>query len=138
MNPEEVFLIARVFQNKLEKNPKMKIEFERANTFLRQTVFDFAKIDADIHITLAEKFNLPPLDPDPMLTEGFQERSHGEKNFPDLGVIIKRKNDEIKYFIPITAMHRLTQKKIEVTQTVVLKSKHTTAKVKFEISRRIT
>ena len=45
MNPREVFLIAKVFQNKSEKYPKMKIAFERASTFLRENVCDFAKIE---------------------------------------------------------------------------------------------
>ena len=68
---------------------------------------------------------------------GFQERSLGATNFPDLGVIFKRKNDETKYFIPMTAMNRINRKQLEITQTAVNKSKHTTAEVKFEISRRI-
>ena len=40
MNLEEVFLIAKVFQHKSEKHPKMKIALERANTFLKETVCD--------------------------------------------------------------------------------------------------
>ncbi|KAL7594601.1 hypothetical protein Lser_V15G29705 [Lactuca serriola] len=138
MNPEEIFLIARVFQNKSEKNPKMKIALERASTFLRETICDFARIDTNIHTALAPKFNLPPLDPAPMLTKGFQERSLGATNFPDLGVIFKCKNNEIKYFIPMTSMHRLTRKQIELNLIAVQNSKHTTAEVKFEISKRIT
>ena len=45
---------------------------------------------------------------------------------------------EIKYCIPMTAMYRLTRKQLEVSQTAIHKSKHTTAEVKFDISRRIT
>lgn len=135
MNPEEVFLIAKVFQNKTEKYPKMKIAFERASTFLGETVCDFAKIDADIHPALAKKFDLPPLDPAPMLTEGYQERSLGATKFPDLVVIFKWKLNETKYFIPMTAMNRLTWKQLEVCQTAVQKSKHTTIEVRFIILR---
>ena len=90
MNPEEVFLIAKVFQNKSEKYPKMKVALESASTFLWETVCDFAKIDVDIYPTIARKFDLPPLDPTPMLTEGYQERSLGATNFPENGVIFQK------------------------------------------------
>ena len=53
MNPEEVFLIAKVFQNKCEKHPKMKIALERSSTYLKEIVRDFAKIDAEIHPIIA-------------------------------------------------------------------------------------
>ena len=82
MNPEEVFLIARVFQFKFEKHSKMKISFERACEYLRSTVCDFAKIDADIHPALAQKFILPAHEPIPILIEGYEERSLGATNFP--------------------------------------------------------
>ena len=138
MNSEEIFLIAKVFQNKSEKHPKMKIELEKANSFLRDTVCDFAKIDADIYPTILKKFDLPPLEPVPMPTEGFEERSLGTTNFPDLGVIFKRKTNNVKYFIPMTAMHSLTKKQLDICRTAVERSKHTTEEVKFEITRRIT
>mgnify|MGYP001554690088 CR=1 FL=1 len=77
---------------------------------------DFARIDADIHPSLAQKFNFPPLEPAPVLTGGFQERSLVVTNFLDLGVIFKRLNDETKYFIPMTAMKRMIQKQLEITQ----------------------
>ena len=35
MNLEEIFLIAKVFQNKAEKHPKMLIALERANNILK-------------------------------------------------------------------------------------------------------
>ena len=115
-----------------------KQQFERASIFLRETVCEFAKIDAYIYPVLAKKLDLPPLDPAPMLTEGYQEISLGATNFPDLGVIFKRKLNETKYFIPMTAMNRLTRKQIEVFRITVQKSKHTTAEVRFGILRRIT
>ena len=43
---EEIFLIARVFQLKAEKYPKMKISFEMACEFIKSLVCDFGKIDA--------------------------------------------------------------------------------------------
>ena len=92
----------------------MKIALERASSFLKETVCDFAKIDADIHPTIAKKFDLPPLDPAPMPTEGYQERSLGATNFPELGVIFKRKVDQVKYIIPMTSMNRLTKKQLEM------------------------
>lgn len=55
MNPDEIFLIARVFQLKAEKYPKMKIEFERACEVLKALVCDFRKIDVEIHLILAKK-----------------------------------------------------------------------------------
>ena len=116
----------------------MKIALERASIYLKETVCDFVKIDADIHPTIAKKFDLPPLDPAPMPTEGYQERSMGATNFPVLGVIFKRKTDQVKYFISMTSMNRLTKKQLEICRTAVEKSKHTTAEVKCEILRRIT
>ena len=115
----------------------MKIALERASTFLKETVCDFAKIDADIHPIISKIADLPPLDPAPMPTEGYEERSLGATNYPELGVIFKRKTDNVKYFIPMTAMHRLTRKQLEICRNAVEKSKHTTAEVKFEILRRI-
>lgn len=53
----------------------MKIAYERFCMFLKETVCDFANIDADIHPALVQKFNLPPLGQAPMLTEGLQARS---------------------------------------------------------------
>ena len=138
MNPEEVFLIAKVFQNKAEKHPKMKTALDRVNNFLRETVCDFAKIDVDIYPIISKKFDLPPLDPAPMPTEGFADRSLGATNFPELGIIFKRKTDNVKYFIPISAMNRLPNKQLDICRTAVERSKHTTAEVKFEITRRIT
>ena len=138
MNPKEVFLIAKVFQNKAEKHPKMKTALDRVNNFLRETVCNFAKIDADIYPIISKKFDLPPLDPAPMPTEGFADRSLWATNFPELGIIFKRKIDNVKYFIPVSAMHRLTRKQIDICRTAVEKSKFTTTEVKFEILRRIT
>lgn len=137
MNLEEVFLIAKVFQHKSEKHQKMKIALERANTSLKETVCDFAKIDADIYPTIAKKFHLPPLDPAPMATEGYEERSLGATNYLELGVIFKRKTNNIKYFILMTAMHFLTRKQLDICRIAIEKSKHTTAEVKFEIIRTI-
>ena len=89
MNPKEVFLIARVFQIKSEKHPKIKIAYEKAFEYLRSTVCDFAKIDVDIHLALVQKFNLPAREPAPVFTEGYKDRSLSETNFPELGVVFK-------------------------------------------------
>ena len=116
----------------------MQMALDKAKSFLRDTVCDFAKIDADIYPTIIKKFDLPPLEPVPMPTKGFEERSLGATNFPELGIIFKRKTDNVQYFIPMNAMHRLPKKQLDICKTAVERSKHTTAEVKFEISRRIT
>ena len=95
MNPEEIFLISRVFQNKVENHLKMQMALDKAKSFLRDTVCDFAKIDADIHPTIIRKFDLPPLEPVPMPTEGFEETSLGATNFLELRIIFKRKTDNV-------------------------------------------
>ena len=138
MNPEEIFLIARVFQGKAEKYPKMQIALDRVNSFLMDTVCDFAKIDADIYPNIAKKHELPLLDPTPMPSEAFEERPLGASNFLELGVIFKRKTDYVKYFIPTSAIHRLTKKQLDIYRTAVEKSKYTILEVKYEILRRIT
>lgn len=48
MNPEEIFLISRVFKNKIEKYQKMKPSYARACDFLKSLVCDFVTIDANI------------------------------------------------------------------------------------------
>lgn len=53
MNPEEVLLIARVFQLKALKHPKMEDVYLRAAEFLRAYVCDFGKINSEIHYFLA-------------------------------------------------------------------------------------
>ena len=62
----------------------------------------------------------------------------GATNFLELGVVFKRVNNNVKYFVPITTMHHLTRRQLEVTLTSMQRSKHTTDEVKFEITRRIT
>ena len=138
VNSGEVFLIARVFQIKSEKHLKMKIACEKACEYLKLAVCDFAKINADIHPVLAQKFNLPTLEPAPVFTEGYQDKSLGATNFSELGFVFKRANNNFKYFIPNISMHQLTRRQLEVTLTSVQKMKHTTHEVKFEITSRIT
>ena len=92
----------------------------------------------DIHPLIAKTIDLPPLDPTPMPTEGFEERSLGATNFPDLVIIFKRKTGNVKYLIPRNAMHRLTRKQIDICRIAVEKSMFTTAEVKFEILRSNT
>lgn len=58
----------------------------------------------------------------------------GATNFPQLGVVYKKDNSDLKYFIPITAMHRLTKKQLETTLASVQRSKNTIDEVKFEIT----
>lgn len=90
MNPEVNFLIARVFQLKAEKYPKMKIAFERACEFHKALVCDIGKIDAEIDPVISNKFYFPPVKTVPNYTEFFQDMSIGETKFPKLGVIYKR------------------------------------------------
>ncbi|XP_023732212.3 acyl-CoA-binding domain-containing protein 6-like [Lactuca sativa] len=52
-----------------------------------------------------------------MPTEGYEERSLGATNFPELGVIFKRKTDQVKYFISMASMNRLTKKQLEIFGT---------------------
>lgn len=137
MNPEEIFLIARVFKFKAQKHPQMTIAYEKACDFLRALVCDFGKIDAEIYPSFAPKFEFPPFEPVPTFTNGFQDMSLGATNFPQLGVIYKRANIDLKYFIPASSLHRLTKKQLEVTLAAVQKSKFTTEEIKFEIVRRI-
>lgn len=100
-------------------------------------VCDFGKIDAEVYPVLSPKFNFPPFEPAPSFTEGYQDMSLGATNFPELGVIYKKANSDLKFFIPTTSMHRLTRKQLEVTLAAVQHSKFTTYEVMFEISRRI-
>ena len=44
MNPEEIFLIAQVFQLKAKKYPNMKVAFERACEFIKALVCGFGKM----------------------------------------------------------------------------------------------
>lgn len=110
MNPEKVFL------------------------FLRSAMCDFSKIYANIHPALVQKFNLPSLEHTQVYTEGYEERSLGATNFSKLGVVFKRVYSDVKQFVPITSMHCLTRRQLEVTLNSVQKSKHTTDEVKFEIT----
>lgn len=84
MKPKEVFLIVRVFQVKSDKHPNMKIAYEKACEFLKSLVYDFEKIDTDIHPVLAKKFNFPELESASSFTEGYQEMSLGATNLPQL------------------------------------------------------
>lgn len=81
MNPEEIFLIARVFSVKDDKYPKVKIECEKMCEFLRALVCNFGKIDTKIHPIIAKKFKFPDFEPTPSYTEGYQNMSLGVTNF---------------------------------------------------------
>ena len=56
---------------KVEKYPKMKIDFKRACEFLKALVCDSGKIDTEIHPILAHKFDFPPFYHVPTITDGF-------------------------------------------------------------------
>lgn len=91
-------------------------------------VCDFGKIDAEIHLVLANKLDFSPFEPIPKYTKGFQDLSLGATSFSQYGP---------KYFFPIPAIHQLTKKQLDVTLASVQRSKHTTDEVKFKISIRI-
>ena len=63
--------------------------------------------------------------------------SLGATSYLELGFVYKRAQDGPKYFIPVSAVHRLTKKQLDVTLASVQRSKHTCDEVKFEIIRRI-
>ena len=111
----------------------MKVAYERACDFLKELICNFGKIDAKIHPVLAKKFDFPEFEHVPTYTNEFQEMSLGETNNPELGVVYKRAQDGLKYFILVTVIHRLTKKKLDITLDSVQKSKHTMDEVKFEI-----
>ena len=92
----------------------MKVAFERACEFLKALVCDFGKIDEEIHPVLVKKFNFPPFEQVSTITEGFQEMSLGAASYPELGVVYKRAQDGPEYFIPVSAIHRLTKKQLDV------------------------
>ena len=85
MNPKEIFQIARMFQVKPEKYPKMNVAFERDFEFLKALGCDFGKIDAEIHHVLAKKFDFPPFNHVPTIIEGFQEMNICATRFPKSG-----------------------------------------------------
>ncbi|CAI9277286.1 unnamed protein product [Lactuca saligna] len=116
INLEEIFLIARVFSD---------------------LICDFGKINAEIHPILAKKFKFPYFEPAPSFIEGYQSMSLKETNFPELGAIYKIGLEGPKYFILVTAMHRLAKKQLDITLALVQRSMHTTKEAKFEITRRI-
>lgn len=123
MNPEDIFLIAIVFQINAEKHLKMKIAYEKTCDFLIALVCDFGKIDVEVYPIQARKFNFPDFESAPSFTKGYQEMSLSATNFLELGVIFKKSNSDVKYFIPVTSMHRLTRKQLEVTFALVQRSK---------------
>lgn len=118
-NPEEVFLIARVFQMKAEKYPKMKISFKRECEFLKALVCNFGKIDVEIDFILAQKFDFPPFYQVPTITEGFQEMKLGATNFLELGIMYKKSQTSPKFFILVIAIHRLSKKQLEISLSLV-------------------
>ena len=115
----------------------MKVIFEWTCEFRKALVYDFGKIDAKIHHVLAHKFDFPPFDHVPTITEGFQEMNLGATSFPELRIMYKKSQNSPKYFIPVTTIHHLTKKQLDVTLTSVQRSKHIIEEVKFEISRMI-
>lgn len=88
----------------------MKISCEKACDFFKALVCSFGKIDADIHHVLAKNFNFLEFEFGIGFTEGYQEMSLGATNLLELRVVYKKANDDLKYFIHVTAMHRLTRR----------------------------
>lgn len=71
MNPEEIFLIARVLQLKAQKHPKMEDAYIRVVGFLKSLICDFGKIDAEINSVLVEKMHFPLFQYPSYITEGY-------------------------------------------------------------------
>ena len=71
-----------------------------------------------MHLVLAHKFDFPPLEQVPKIAEGFQYMNLRETNFPELGIIYKKSQSSMKFFIPVTAIHRLMKKQLDITLTV--------------------
>lgn len=135
MNPKEIFLITRVFKNKIEKTHKMKPAYTRTYDFLKDLVCEFTKIDAKIYPVLEESMNFPPFEHAPVILKIIQDLSLGSTNFPDLGIILKITKDSEKISILSTLFHMFSKKQIEDTILYVEKSKFTTDEVKFELTR---
>ena len=87
MNPEELFLYAKVFSHKIEKHHNMKTPYRRVYTYLWSMLSDFATIDVEIHPILQEKLDLPPLEPLHFITGGIQEMNLRDTSNPDFGLI---------------------------------------------------
>lgn len=73
MNPEEIFLIARFFHLKALKYQKMEDACIRASDFFKALIFDFEKINTEIHYVLAKKTNFLPFEKPNYITEGIQD-----------------------------------------------------------------
>lgn len=59
----------------------MKISCGKACEFLKALVYDFWKIDDEVHPVLTKKFNFPEFKLTPNFTEGFQDISLGATNY---------------------------------------------------------
>lgn len=105
--------------------------------YLKELVCDFGKIDAEIHLVLTKKFNFTDFELALSFTKGYQDMSLKATNYLELGVVYKKANNDLKYFIPVTAIHWLTKKQLDTTFASVQRSKNTTEEVKFEITQRI-
>lgn len=109
-NLEEIFLITKVFRNKIEKHHKMKPIYARACDFIKSLACDFQPVDAEINSVLAAKIGLPLIDSPLAITEGIQEMSLGATNYPNIGIIFKLAKDSEKIFIPSSTFHRCLKK----------------------------
>lgn len=81
----------------------------------------FGKIDVEIHPVLANKFDFHLFDHVATITEEFQEMNLGATSFPMLGIVYKKSQDSPKLFIPVTVVHCLTKKQLDITLTSVKK-----------------
>lgn len=104
MNPKEILLIARFFQLKFLKFPKMEDAYIKATKFLKALICDFRRIDAEIQSVLTKKMNFPPFEHHVYITEWFQDLSLRAKNFPQLSIVFRLSRDSEKFFLLATAL----------------------------------
>ncbi|CAI9271644.1 unnamed protein product [Lactuca saligna] len=148
------FLVFKPLDLNIPDERRLPMEFEHLNLFHAKQGSKFENICSNdrpngvknykarkfmkkIHPVLSNKFNFPPFEPVPDYTEGFQDMSLGATSYPKLGIVYKKAIDGPKFFIPVSIIHRLTKKQLDVTLASVQRSKHTTDVVKFEISSRL-
>lgn len=63
MNPKEVFIIARITSQKIERHHSFKPTYARDFDFLKSLVCDFTSIDIEVQPVLPNHVDIPPLEP---------------------------------------------------------------------------
>ncbi|CAH1430591.1 unnamed protein product [Lactuca virosa] len=128
LNPNDLYVIGRYFQNKLLTHEPSRFPFLQIQRFLRSLVSDLSSIDAERFDSFVDN---PPEEMNQDL-EGIENRHRGPTEDPELGIIFSNEKDSPRLFFRLKQKHRCTTEFLEKMINLTLRS-NASAAIKVKI-----